>query len=369
MKIIHRHEQPQINRYPFKNRSLADIKGEQWKPIDGFDEVFWISNKGRVKACARLIQKKSGGSYWIKEKIIGQNFQKTLNKFTGDYTYQLYTGVVYEGRRCRFNIRRLVYHHFVSPLPENENSDTVVSTKNGDGLNCRANNLTLISISARQKKIFTNQRGESAFKKLTVDERKKIIEKNTSRMLAVKQYNIDGKLLNQYKSITLAAKKSGTNLAGICLSAGKKMKFAGGFVWRYDNDFYNGEYKNIARYRKIVQYNLAGKKIKTYSSLNEAATAAKANKNYIMQVLKGTGKQAGGFVWRYEGEAYNGEFSDVRIKRARKIEMLSLSGKLIKRYISIAEASRQTGVDGTCIVMAARGSRKHAGNFLWRYAD
>lgn len=294
IKKIHRHEQPEINRYPFKNKSLTDIKGEQWKPIDGLDELFLISNMGRIKALARLIQRKSRKSYWTEEKIITQHFQKTLNKFTDDYTYQLYAGVVYENIRYRFNIRRLVYHYFVSPFMETDEQNKVVSPKNGNGLNCKASNLKLISISARQKKIFTDHRGESSFKKLTTAERKKIQKKNTSRREIIKQYTIDGELLNTYKSITFASKKTGTNLAGICLSAGKKDKLAGGFVWRYEGEAYNGEYKNISRYRKIVQYDLAGKKIKIHSSLNDAAISTKTNKNYIKQILNGKGKQSGG---------------------------------------------------------------------------
>lgn len=42
---------------------------------------------------------------------------------------------------------------------------------------------------------------------------------------------------------------------------------------------------------------------------------------------------------------------------------------IIERYESIAEAVRKTGIDSKCIRDASKGVQKHAGGFVWRYAD
>ena len=45
----------------------------------------------------------------------------------------------------------------------------------------------------------------------------------------------------------------------------------------------------------------------------------------------------------------------------------SLLGEEIKEYHSIAEASRQTGADGTHIANVAKGREKTAGGYIWKF--
>ena len=44
-------------------------------------------------------------------------------------------------------------------------------------------------------------------------------------------------------------------------------------------------------------------------------------------------------------------------------------GTIIKKYISIAEAVRQTGINSKSIRDAAKGVQKHAGGYCWKYDD
>lgn len=53
----------------------------------------------------------------------------------------------------------------------------------------------------------------------------------------------------------------------------------------------------------------------------------------------------------------------------RGIIQMNDEGKIIKKYISIAEAVRQTGVNSKSIRDAAKGVQKHAGGFVWKYED
>ena len=51
----------------------------------------------------------------------------------------------------------------------------------------------------------------------------------------------------------------------------------------------------------------------------------------------------------------------------REIDQFSLTGKLIKTFKSISEASKKTGVDLTTIFRVCKGQCKTAGNFIWKY--
>ncbi len=80
--------------------------------------------------------------------------------------------------------------------------------KDDDGLNCKASNLKLISVSQKQQRIFSRHRAESPFKRLTAIKRREIARKNQiSLKLVVRQFNINGKLLRVFDSITEAAKQ------------------------------------------------------------------------------------------------------------------------------------------------------------------
>lgn len=55
--------------------------------------------------------------------------------------------------------------------------------------------------------------------------------------------------------------------------------------------------------------------------------------------------------------------------KGRAILKLSDDMTIIKKYDSIADASRDTDISSKSIRDAAKGVQKHAGNFVWRYAD
>lgn len=42
---------------------------------------------------------------------------------------------------------------------------------------------------------------------------------------------------------------------------------------------------------------------------------------------------------------------------------------VLETYQSVAEASRSIGISAKCLRDAARGVQKHAGGYVWRYAD
>ena len=53
----------------------------------------------------------------------------------------------------------------------------------------------------------------------------------------------------------------------------------------------------------------------------------------------------------------------------RSIIQMNDDGTIIKKYISIAEAVRQTGINSKSIRDAAKGVQKHAGGYCWKYDD
>lgn len=53
----------------------------------------------------------------------------------------------------------------------------------------------------------------------------------------------------------------------------------------------------------------------------------------------------------------------------KRILQYDQNGSFIASFESIAEASRQTGINATHISLCAKGKHRHSGGYVWRYAD
>ena len=71
-------------------------------------------------------------------------------------------------------------------------------------------------------------------------------------------------------------------------------------------------------------------------------------------------------------EAENSELGNRKSTQrrvGRPVLRLDDDKNIIERYETIAEAVRKTGIDSKSIRDASKGVQKHAGGFVWRYAD
>ena len=94
----------------YKNLSLTDIEAEEWIPIQGYDDLYEISNMGRIKSLEKIRYTLIRGQSKIyPTKILKQRFNKN-----GYLLIILYK----EGIRKTISVHRLVANHFI-PNPEN----------------------------------------------------------------------------------------------------------------------------------------------------------------------------------------------------------------------------------------------------------
>jgi len=118
----------------------------------------------------------------------------------------------------------------------------------------------------------------------------------------VTKYSIGGKILKNFDCIGDAARQSGVRPTEIISTAKKKIKQAGGFVWRYKGEPYKGEFKNEYLRRKVAQSDSNGKKLATFHSISAAAKGTKSSYEGIRKVLSGEQKMSNGFFWKFEGK-------------------------------------------------------------------
>lgn len=121
--------------------------------------------------------------------------------------------------------------------------------------------------------------------------------------------------------------------------------------------------------KKINQYSIEGKFIKTHSSQTQAAIDFNIDSATIRGVLSGDGILAAGYMWRFF-DGNTDDISPARTKRLRskKVSQFSLDGSLISEYESLTEAEKITGVPHQTIAKCCVGKQKTSYGFIWKHS-
>ena len=164
---------------------------EIWKDIPGFENLYQVSNLGRVKSL-HYGNKLSNKQQLLKPRNNGDN----------------YLTVVLKGKK--YYIHRLVAQVFIS----NKKRLPQVNHKDENKMNNNVNNLEWCT--AKYNCNYGTSRDK--FKKKVI------------------QYDKNMNKINEYKSISEAYRKSNIFISSISAVCLKKRKTAGGYIWRFSNE-------------------------------------------------------------------------------------------------------------------------------------
>ena len=129
--------------------------------------------------------------------------------------------------------------------------------------------------------------------------------------------------------------------------------------------------RNKSTVRKINQYTMDGKYLKTWDSIAEARRSC-SGLSSISAALSGRGnsKSAGGFLWKYDtGDHSDIETVAITYRRKAVIQIDATTGEFIQEFISAAEAERYTGIKRALIGKCCSGTSKTAGGYIWKYKE
>ena len=219
----------------------------------------------------------------------------------------------------------------------------------------------------------------------------------------VHQYNLRGRYIRTFSSLTFAADSVGKTPPAICVAAGEKRytKKAYGFYWSYDfyeklkikkpvlgntgkshsqetkdriGEAHKGkkwsqdaiDRRSKTNEKRIVQMDSENNVIKIWDSGKQikAETGMKLYSNRF-----GKGRQHG-FVWLFE-EDYDSTV-DMSIKKPKRmnepVEAYDKEGNYIDTYKSCAEAARELKLNETGVSGVARGTYKQCKGFFFKYS-
>lgn len=189
----------------------------------------------------------------------------------------------------------------------------------------------------------------------------------------VKQFLADGTIIAIYTFIKDASNVTGISISSIIDCCNKRIKTAGGFIWRYteeaDVSFNEIEITPFSGERRVDQISLDGEFIRTFDSAKDAESETGALRSKICMCCKGNRKTAGGYKWRYTDGFGLKDIYGPKPSRVRKIAQYSIKGDLIAIYKSQSHAHRETGFSAGAIAKACKSGRNEFAGYVWKYID
>lgn len=185
--------------------NCVDMEGEEWRPIEGFEGIYEVSNMGRVRSLDRVIMIGGTQPYGYHGSVISQR-----------YTGRIFTVTLNQGRKSKgFSVHRLVAKAFVDGYFDGAE----VNHKDEDPTNNRADNLEWCNNNYNKKYGTAKQR---------------MIE---SRSHPVLQCDMQGNLLHEYPTIKDAAAAVGMKYdktLRLCCQGLRGQAY--GYIWKYKKD-------------------------------------------------------------------------------------------------------------------------------------
>jgi hypothetical protein len=217
------------DKLPCRDKSLKNLKGEKWKDIPASDDYFQLSNYGRLKALSRYIENKSRKGFWKKDKIVTLSIVPHFNPLVKKYYYDVRGIFNYNRQRISFGVGRMVYHLFIKPIDFTKDA-MMICHKDDNDLNNHVSNLLLLSCSDKQRLSFSRKRQTSYLKVLDPSIRTRMLQLRAKK---ISQYDLKGKKIKDYKSLSIAAIQTGCSIGNISSVASGRLPHTKGFVWKY----------------------------------------------------------------------------------------------------------------------------------------
>lgn len=208
----------------------------------------------------------------------------------------------------------------------------------------------------------------------------------------VVMFDSSGKRIRLFDSATECAKFLGVSVGTLsaCYLKPNGKCFRGTYYLRYEEDVINmqrlenvDELKELhsinRKWKKVNQYDMSGKYLRTFKSVQEAAKIANVNCQDLSWCLSGHLDSLGHYMWRHyvEGEhatddiaPYVKKIAPSHIAHSRHILKIDpATNQIIKEYISIREASDDIDFSRSTLYSVLQNEPHLRSNYKWIYAE
>ena len=129
-----------------------------------------------------------------------------------------------------------------------------------------------------------------------------ILEIKKQRCKKIKQYDLNGNLVNEFKSLREAEKITTINHGNISRCCNGIFKHTGGFIFKTDD--FNGEIKKVDNpnglKKVVIEIDLTGNEIEVFNSISDAAKKTKIDAANISKVCNGILKKTNNRYFKFK---------------------------------------------------------------------
>ncbi len=124
--------------------------------------------------------------------------------------------------------------------------------------------------------------------------------------------------------------------------------------------------------KQVIQIDKSGEILREFISIRSANDYIGTN---ISRALRGDGKTAGGFFWKYKEDSENDKIIEKvnnkikKVRTGKEIIMMDINMNIIAKYKTITEASKDTNISVGNISKNLTGKGNTAGGFFWKYKN
>ena len=251
----------------YKNLSLEYLPNEEWRFIPNCDNLYMVSNLGRIKALKTF---RSYGKFkrTCKERIMKQssNWQGYLHCIIRDS----------KGAKIRISSHKCVCDIFIP----NPNKYPCTNHKNEIKWDNRAENLEHCTYAYNLA--YGSRKGE--------------------KDIPVCQYDLQGNFIKEFKSVRDASIATNTNRRSISNVTHGWAKSAGGYIWKKkddSNDIKIEPYIDNNKHR-VVCYDMQGNMIDEYNSIAEASASLGLWQQDISACCRGVKQRVKQYIFKYK---------------------------------------------------------------------
>lgn len=144
---------------------------------------------------------------------------------------------------------------------------------------------------------------------------------------------------------------------------------SGGGITRRGNKNSDTHNTAIAKAKSVpvICYDKSGQFIAEFQSAKAAAIFAHISPQEVSKVRNGTSKSAGGYVWRFKGDAFNKFLSEPSRGRKKQIKLKTATG--VWYFDSATEAEKETGIAHSLILRYCKGERRPRNHYIWEFYE
>lgn len=205
-------------------------------------------------------------------------------------------------------------------------------------------------------------------KKPKIEPVRETYHKNNANSKKVYQYTLEGEFVCEWVSASEVGRqlKCTSGLIADCCNA--KRNLALGYQWSYQK--VNNLGKIIPKIRKINQYTLDKKFVKTWNSATEIKNTLGYHNGKIAECCKREISTYKDFIWIYDDENIDDiELFEKKDKRYRKVIQLTEDGEYIATFSTITKAAQETNLERRQIGECCNGKLEMFGGFRWKFAE